>query len=281
MTEFEEFELWRDRGDDSPLIIRGDARIPADAKGTVVICHGFKGFARWAFFPYLAEQIAHAGLRAITFDFSGSGIGEDRENFTNPTAFTNNTLTQELEDLDAVIAEAQVRDWIDTGFGLFGHSRGGGVAVLHASRNPHVEALVTWAAISDPYRWTADVVAEWKKCGYVDVHNSRTGEIIPLSTAVLHEVEGLGESTLNIASAASEVRSPWLVIHGANDETVPASEGERLHDSSKGVSVFRLVEGAGHAFDASHPLAEPSPLLDEVTRETVQFFTRHVGQQGV
>jgi len=281
VTEFDEFELWRDRGDDSPLIIRGDARIPTDAKGTVVICHGFKGFARWAFFPYLAEQIAAAGLGAITFDFSGSGIGEDRENFTNPTAFTNNTFTQELEDLDAVISEAKVRDWIDDSFGLFGHSRGGGVAVLHASRNPQVTALVTWAAISDPYRWPAEVVAEWKERGYVDIHNSRTGETIPLSTAVLHEVESLGESTLNIAAAASAVRSPWLVIHGANDETVPASEGERLHDSSKAVSVFRLVEGAGHAFDASHPLAEPSPVLDEVTRETVQFFARHLAHASM
>lgn len=281
MTEFDEFELWRDRGEESPLIIRGDARVPSDAKGTVVICHGFKGFARWAFFPYLANQIADAGLRAITFDFSGSGIGEDRENFTNTQAFTNNTFMQELDDLEAVIAEARVRDWIENGFGLFGHSRGGGVAVLHASRNPEVKALVTWAAISDPNRWPADVVAEWKTRGYVDVHNARTGETIPLSTAILDEVERLGDTALNIGSAASAIRAPWLVIHGASDETVPSSEGERLHDSSKDVSELRLVEGANHTFDARHPLAEPPPTLDAVTRETVAFFARHLAQNNM
>ena len=113
--KLEVFEFWRDRGEAAPLIVRGEVRHPADAKGAVVICHGFKGFARFAFFPRLADQIADRGLRAITFDFSGSGIGEDRENFTNPSAFTSNTYLQELEDLAAVVAEARVRRWIDDG----------------------------------------------------------------------------------------------------------------------------------------------------------------------
>ncbi|MEO5580217.1 MAG: alpha/beta fold hydrolase [Gemmatimonadaceae bacterium] len=281
MTEVDEFELWSDRGDDSPLIIRGDARIPADPTGTVVICHGFKGFARWAFFPYLAKRISEAGLRAITFDFSGSGIGSDRENFTNPEAFTNNTFTQELDDLGAVIAEARVRDWIDRDFGLFGHSRGGGVAILHASRNRDVKALVTWAAISDTNRWPPEVIAEWKTRGYVDVPNARTGQIIPLGTAVLEEVERLGETALNIASAASSIRAPWLVIHGASDETVPLAEAERLHDWAKDTSELRIIDGANHAFDARHPLTEPSPTLDAVTRDTVNFFVRHVAADSM
>ena len=46
--ELDEFELWRDRGDEAPLIIRGEARIPQNAYGTVVICHGYKGFARFS-----------------------------------------------------------------------------------------------------------------------------------------------------------------------------------------------------------------------------------------
>ncbi len=112
MIQLDEFELWRDRGEEAPLIIRGEARIPDSARGTVVICHGFKGFAHFSFFPYLAEKLAEAGYRAVTFDFSGSGVGEDRETFTNRNAFTHNTYLQELEDLDAVVGEARVRDWM-------------------------------------------------------------------------------------------------------------------------------------------------------------------------
>src|SRR6476620_729541 len=92
MIETEQFELTRKRpAGGTPLVVRGEAYHPTAGEGTqgeapatVVICHGFKGFAHWAFFPYLARTIAEYGLTAITCDFSGSGIGADRESFTQP-----------------------------------------------------------------------------------------------------------------------------------------------------------------------------------------------------
>ena len=272
----EEFELWRDRGDDKPLIIRGEARLPAKPKGTVVICHGFKGFAHFSFFPYLAAQLAEADLRAITFDFSGSGVGEDRQNFTNPEAFAHNTYRQELDDLESVVAEARIRDWIDDGYGLFGHSRGGGVAILHACRDAQVKALVTWAAISSVNRWTHDTVASWRETGFMDIVNARTKQTIALSTDLLHEVEQLGDTTLNIPFAASRIKVPWLIVHGAEDETVPVSEAERLGMLSEGVSTLRIFEKTDHSLGGKHPLAEVTPVLESVTRETVAFFSAKV-----
>ena len=273
MIELEEFELWRDRGDDSPLIIRGEARLPANPKGTVVICHGFKGFAHFSFFPYVAEQLANAGFRAITFDFSGSGIGKDRENFTNPDAFTHNTYIQELDDLEAVVSEARVHDWIDGDYGLFGHSRGGGIAILHASRDPYVKALVTWAAISSTNRWTHETVADWRATGFMDIVNTRTKQSIPLSTDILHEVEHFGETMLNIPHAASSIHVPWLIVHGGDDETVPFSEAESLSSLSDGISTLSIHDGANHSLGGKHPLTEVSPTLEKVTRETVDFFS--------
>ena len=82
------------------LTIRGDAYLAESPLGTVVICHGFKGFAHWSFFPYLAQTLAQARLTALTFDFSGSGIGRDRESFTEAEAFADNTFTRDLEDLE-------------------------------------------------------------------------------------------------------------------------------------------------------------------------------------
>lgn len=274
--DVDEFELWRDRGDQAPLIIRGEGRLPANPTGTVVICHGFKGFARFAFFPYLAEKLADAGLRAITFDFSGSGIGEDRENFTNRDAFTHNTYLQELDDLDAVAGEARVRHWIEGEYGLLGHSRGGGVAILHAANDPAVKALVTWAAISSTNRWLPEAVADWRQRGFTDIANARTGDVIPLSIEILQEVEEFGDSRLNIASAASRIRAPWLIVHGDNDESVPLLEAERLARVSEGSSTLRVIEGASHTFGAKHPLAGITPMLEGVTRETVEFFTRQL-----
>ena len=273
--EIKEFELWRDRGDEKPLIIRGEARLPQGAKGTVVVCHGFKGFAHFSFFPYVAEQLANAGLRAITFDFSGSGVGKDRENFTNKDAFTHNTFLQELADLDAVIGEARVHDWIDGGYGLFGHSRGGGIAILHAARDSNVKALVTWAAIASANRWPPEVVAEWRQRGFIDIENTRTGDVIPLSVDILREVEEFGESRLNISSAAARINVPWLIVHGAEDETVNVSEGQRLAALSN-VADLNVLEGVNHSFGGKHPLPDITPTLESVTRETVSFLERNL-----
>lgn len=276
MIQLEEFELWRDRGEEVPLIIRGEARIPEDASGVVVICHGFKGFAKFSFFPHVAEELASAGFRAITFDFSGSGVGEDRENFTNREAFTDNTFLQELDDLDAVVTEARVRDWIEGGYGLFGHSRGGGIAILHAARDPSVEALVTWAAISHAQRWSPEIVADWRQQGYIDIPNARTGDVIPLSTKLLHEIEEHAETRLNIPAAAERIRAPWLIVHGSEDETVPHQEAERLKSLAHTNAKLRILEGVNHSFGGKHPLPEVTPTLEEVTRETVEFFKQNL-----
>lgn len=281
MIETEGFELWRDRGDERPLIIRGEARLPPGPKGTVVICHGFKGFAHFSFFPYVATQLAEAGYRSITFDFSGSGIGEDRENFTNPEAFTHNTYRQELDDIEAVVAEARVHDWINDGYGLFGHSRGGGVAILHACRDSQVKTLVTWAAISTANRWSHEAVAEWRATGFMDIVNARTKQSIPLSTDLLHEVEHYGETTLNIPFAASRIKVPWLILHGAEDETVSVGEAVRLHGLSEAGSTLRIVEKANHSLGGKHPLEEITPTLESVTRETVEFFAANLNSPAV
>jgi alpha-beta hydrolase superfamily lysophospholipase len=278
--KLEEFEMWRDRGDDAPLIIRGEARLPENARGAVVVCHGFKGFARFSFFPYVAETLANAGFRAITFDFSGSGIGEDRENFTNPLAFTHNTYLQELDDVEAVVEEARVRGWIGEGYGLFGHSRGGGIAILQAARDPKVKALVTWAAIAATNRWSPEALAEWRQRGFIEIPNSRTGVAIPLSVDLLHEVEKHGETHLNIARASTEISVPWLIVHGSEDETVDLAEGERIANLAGRDSTFRILEGVNHSFGGKHPLEGITPALESVTSETVDFFSKNLKSSG-
>lgn len=261
------------------LTIRGEAyrsAVATTGRGSVIICHGFKGFAHWAFFPHLARTLAKSGLTAITFDFSGSGIGPDRESFTDAEAFEHNTFTRELEDIELVEEYARRVGWIDGKFGLFGHSRGGGMAILYAAaEGSNVNSLVTWAAISYPNRWSPEDVAKWRHRGYADITNSRTGQVMRLGTSLLDDVELHGRTKVNIESAAKKIKVPWLIIHGTADETVPSSEAEHLHSVSSGVSTLRLIEGGNHGFDAKHPLEKIPPLLEKVVGETVKFFVNN------
>lgn len=262
------------------LSLRGDLYRAEPAIGAVIVCHGFKGFARWAFFPYLSKALAQSGLTTITFDFSGSGIGRDRENFTESEAFAHNTFSRELDDLELVEEYARRMKWITGRFGLFGHSRGGGMSIVYAAlEGSNVNSLVTWAAISYPNRWSPDDVITWRSRGFTEISNARTGQIMRLETDLLEDVEQHGKTKVNIEGAAAKIRVPWLIVHGTADETVPSSEAEHLHSKSKGVSSLRLIEGSGHTFEAKHPLTEIPSSLERVVKETVKFFVRNAAQQ--
>lgn len=262
------------------LTIRGEVYLPEKSIGSVVICHGFKGFAHWAFFPYLARTLASDGFTAITFDFSGSGIGPDRESFTQPEAFEGNTFSRELEDLELIEEYGRRRGWISGKFGLFGHSRGGGMAILFAAaEGSSVNSLVTWAAISYPNRWSPEDTLTWRKRGFAEITNSRTGQVMRLGTDLLDDVELHGKTKVNIEAAARRIKVPWLIVHGTADETVPSSEAEHLHSQSNGVSTLRLIKDANHGFDARHPLNEVPPVLEKVVQETAHFFVRNAASK--
>ncbi|MDB4880416.1 MAG: Alpha/beta superfamily hydrolase [Gemmatimonadetes bacterium] len=263
----EEFELAGAGG----LPIRGEARVVPGATRGVVLLHGFKGFYRALFFPRLADELASSGLNVVSFNFAGSGIGADRETFTEPEAFAGNSYGRELYDLTLVLREADAQGWLGDRWGLFGHSRGGGVAVMHAARDARVAALVTWASIASVRRWSDDEMAAWRERGYMEVANQRTGQLFRLGTRVLDEVERHGGGRLDVAQAAAAVRCPWLIVHGDADDVVPLDEGERLAACARDGELLQ-VAGGSHTFNVAHGFAVESPQLRQALDRTVAFF---------
>ncbi len=251
--------------------VRSGAR-PGERRPAVVICHGFKGFKDWGFFPPAAERLARAGFMAVSFNFSGSGVGADGESFSELDRWGRQTVSGDLADLATVVdyAAAGGAPWV----GLLGHSRGGGTAVLHAARDSRVRALVTWAAVCRYRWWTEEEAARWRREGRLDVVNSRTGEILPLRTDLLDDVEAGEGAALDIVAAASRLAIPWLIVHGDADETVPTDHARRLERAAApGRARLTLVAGAGHTFGARHPWSGSNPLLDTVLARTVEAFS--------
>ena len=252
--------------------IRGEVRVVPGARASVVLVHGFKGFTRFAFFPYLADRLAAAGLTTVSFNASGSGVGPDMESFSDPAAFEENTYTRELHDLGIVLGEGERRGWITQRRGLFGHSRGGGIAILRAGRDVHVHALVTWSAISTVKRWPTDVADAWRQRGWLDVENSRTKQVFRLRPAVLEEATQHGDGMLDVARAAEMLLCPWLIVHGDADETVLIGEGEALARAAGPNAELLRIAGGTHTFNVAHGMTTPSPQLREATDRTVRFF---------
>lgn len=258
------------------LPIRGEVHVVRGATRGVVLLHGFKGFYRGNFFPVLAGELARAGMNVVTFNFAGSGIGADRETFSEPAAFEGNSYGRELYDLTLVLRESDARGWLGDRWGLFGHSRGGGIAVLHAARDRRVAALVTWASIASVQRWSDAEMKEWRARGSVDVTNTRTGQVFRLGTRVLDEIERHATGRLDIVRAAAEVRCPWLIVHGDADETVDFADAERLAAVAGDAELVRIA-GANHTFNVSHGFTVESPALRQALDRTTDFFAVQLG----
>lgn len=242
----------------------------------MIICHGFKGFKDWGYFPVIADRLARAGCSAVSFNFSGSGVGEDGT-FSERERFGHNTYSRQLTDVDLVLGAVSDRTLglHPPTIGLLGHSMGGGVAVLQAARDERVRALVTWAATARFGRlWRADQVLAWREKGTLDVVNQRTGDILPLYTDILDDMER-NSTTLDVNGAAAHVRVPWLIAHGDADESVPAEDARSLLAANDRAELL-LLTGAGHTFGIAHPWSGSSPSFDQLAEATVGWFTRHL-----
>lgn len=247
-----------------PVDVRTGSR-PGERRPAVVICHGFKGFKDWGFFPELAKRLATAGFTAVTFNCSGSGVGGG-DTFDEPERWFRQRPSWDLADVGTVVdwATAEGAPWI----GLVGHSRGGGLAVLHAGRDPRVRALVTWASIDHFLRWDPSQIAQWRRDGRIDVVNTRTGQVLPIGRDALDDIEAHGEDTLDVLAAAGRLSAPWLIAHGTADPSVPVDIARILASRSGAPTELLLMAGADHTFGIRHPWAGSTREFDEVLERT-------------
>jgi len=255
--------------------LEGRARSPA-----IVICHGFKGFKDWGFFPTLAARLAEAGFLAVSFNFSGSGIGERPDQFDEVERFERATLSADLDDLDRILDQLLAGNLPgptpERPLGILGHSRGGGICLLQAARDARVGCLTTWSSIATFARYDQQQLAQWRRDGFFEIQNARTGQTFRLHRSQLDDIEQ-NRQRYDLLAAAGRLATPWLIVHGGADETVPVAEARQLAEAA-GSAAARLVTvaGAGHTFGAVHPFAGEPPGLETALAATVEFFHRHL-----
>ncbi len=251
-------------------------------KPVIVFAHGFKGFKDWGHFNKVMEYFIENDFAFVKFNFShNGGTIEQPIDFPDLEAFGNNNYTKELDDLRTVI------DWVETNnliadkelnkqqIYLIGHSRGGGISILAANEDNRIKKVVTWAAVADLVnRYNEEQLNHWKKEGVIYVENTRTHQQMPLYYQ-------LAENTLNnkdrfsVELAAKNLYIPYLIIHGTKDEAVPVNEAKKINEWNN-TSELLIVEGAGHAFGASHPYNETTfpPHAQIVLDYTLAFLKK-------
>lgn len=264
-------------------VLRGDvwvgARNDRGSGRAVVICHGFKGFKDWGFFPFAGAWLTEAlGYPVVTFNFTGSGVGADLESFSEPEAFGHNTFSRECEDLETVldgVAAGRLGD-VDIeasdSIGVLGHSRGGVAAILSGERDD-VHAVVTWASIASVERYESlfEGVPDGKAAA---VRNARTGQVLPLHRDVVRDIRANRER-FDLSRSLQRSHVPLLVVHGTEDASVPVDDGRRIAAGSS-TARFEPVEGAGHTFGAVHPFEGAPDALRRALELSRDHFDAHL-----
>ena len=262
-------------------VIRIDVRRPAAAepRSAVLVVHGFKGFKDWGFFPYLCERLAVDGHLVVSFNGSRNGVGPNLLDFTDLEAFGRNTYSHETGDVHHMVDLLAAGEWSGgrrpESVGILGHSRGGGTGIVTVAERGDVSALVTWAAVSTFHRWTPEEREAWRRQGVVYITNARTGQDMPLYRVVLDDLEANGPR-FDVLAAAGRVSVPWLIVHGAEDPTVPLAEARELARAGRNAEL-EIVEGSGHTFEAVHPLEGVTPGLERAIRATLRHFRSSLG----
>jgi uncharacterized protein len=269
-------------------VIRGDIRLPKPQLPAPVlfICHGFKGFKDWGFFPVLAEKLAEAGFVTVTFNFSMNGIGEDLENFTELEKFSLNTFSREQEDLAFLIQKVREGDFpyadaIDPGrIGLFGHSRGGGNSLIHALDHPdRIKAVAVWNSIHRADFFAPEVMDDIKRKGIGYISNARTGQLLPVRREVIDDIRQNRER-FDIKKRLPDLHLPLLIVQGTED--LPGfMEGAKEMADLADKATLRLIEGANHTMGAVHPFEKMTPQLEEAIQTTSSFFLKHLSPEQV
>ena len=245
------------------------------SKKVIIFCHGYKGFKDWGAWNLMAASFASAGFFFIKFNFShNGGTVEDPIDFPDLEAFGNNNYTKELDDLETII------DWVSTNssftnevdlkeVSLIGHSRAGGIVLLKSNEDTRIKNVITLAGVCDFEKRTATVgdLEQWKKEGVKYVLNGRTKQNMP-HFYQFYEDFIQNKERLDIKKATENLKIPHLIIHGDNDTSVLINEAENLKKWNL-KSEFKIIEGANHVFNTSHPWKEKE--VSKELNETVQL----------
>lgn len=261
--------------------VRADLRTgsPGAGQALVVVCHGFLGYKRWGFFPYLSDRLAGAGFDVLTMSFALNGVDEATGLFDRPDEFARNTVSSEIADLRAVL------DFVRSGaldrhgvrresLGLFGHSRGGAIALLVAGEYPEARSIVTWSTLGRLDRYTERRKAAWKKEGALVFNDPRAGGPLRLDYSYYEDIDARREA-FDIPRAAAALAIPHLMVHGERDAAVTLRETRTLlAEPRKGAASLEIVRGAGHTFNVAHPMRRTTGALERAIALSAEWFAR-------
>lgn len=228
--------------------------------GGVLFLHGFGGHRAESgrLFVRTARRLAQKGLASLRFDFAGSGDSEGED--------VDSTILTQVEDSVAAARFFTERTALEPcALGAVGYSLGGATAAVLSERVAF-EALVLWAAVSEPIRNFSEFYEvpadELSRMNGYEVGARRVGARF---LAELPKVQPL--------KVMQAYPGALLTVQGLKDEVVRPYNSDRYIEAAVSAKAAEQVhiESAGHGFGGWE---NSETLIDE----TVRWFETHLGR---
>lgn len=216
-------------------------------KGVILFCHEFSA-SRWLCSSY-AGYLRDDGYDLFTFDFCNHGESESIANYEPLQWVTNH----EVEDVETAVAYLKSRADADpAGIALFGVSKGGGAALVAASRDKTIRAVITDGAFpthGTVTQYETKWVAIYAKLGPLHEYLPRLFYAAMTEFAIWQMQRKRQVKYLRIERAVRRLWGrPLLMIHGQRDNYINAAIVERLfrEGGPHPDKSLWMVEGAKH-----------------------------------
>lgn len=239
--------------------------LQAQPRGLILFCHELES-DRWSALSY-CEGLLAAGFTILAFDFRNHGDSDTMAGY-EPTCWLTSF---EVDDVLAAVSYISSRpDLRDLPLGAFGISRGGGAALVAASRSERVLRVCTDGAYSCnemllhfTARWGRLYIPEWMLRLQPRWHMLSTLGVIRFVSEIRR-----GCKYANIEKALDRLRNkPVLMLSGERDTYVIPRQTLNLHartgQDDSGVWIIPA---------AKHNLARQI-APDDYDRRLVEFFS--------
>jgi pimeloyl-ACP methyl ester carboxylesterase len=211
----------------------------------VVIGHGVTANKDRSWALTLAKALEAAGVASLRFSFSGNGESEGD--------FRQSTVSKEVSDLGAVLDAVGAAK---RSICFVGHSMGGAVGVLRAAQDPRIDLLVSLAGMVHTQSFAQVKFGELEPDRDVMWDKAEC----PLSTTFVEDMKAIG----SVLPRASQVRVPWLLVHGTADGVVPVEEAREAAAAAPSPAQVELLvfEEADHLFSGADEPRMAAAVVD-------------------
>ncbi|WP_134701846.1 alpha/beta hydrolase [Ammoniphilus sp. YIM 78166] len=233
----------------------------------VIICHGFVGSRIGVnrLFVKAAREFVQHGIAVLRFDYEGCGESEGDYGSYGFERFIQQTL--DVIDYSTKLDEVDENQII-----LLGHSLGGAVAALTASRDKRIQKLAMWSAVGHPFHDIVQIIGEGQFHKSATTH-SIDHEGFALTHRFLESLQGYSP-----IEESKQFSGDVFLAHGMNDEVIPADycsiyQYSFIRGKSKSC-VKILIPEADHTYSSIQ-------ASTSLYRQTLQWLVKQIHTQQV